>query len=165
MLTFTESKMTFSFPEDDVYRIEKSDLLSKVHLKATECVVWRNGRLVFVEAKCSSPRPQRREEFDQFISDITEKFVHSITFYNAVMLRHAEELLPKNIKKVDLRKADYSFVLVIHGHQLSWLPPLMDALKSKMCDALRLWNVADVNVKVINDELALGRKLIVESQT
>lgn len=32
MVTFEESKMVFSFPEDDVYRIEKSSLLADVEL-------------------------------------------------------------------------------------------------------------------------------------
>lgn len=30
--------MVFSFPDEDVYRIEKSSLLAEVQLKATECV-------------------------------------------------------------------------------------------------------------------------------
>jgi len=164
MVTFEESKMTFSFPKEDVCRIEKSVLLSKVHLKATECIASKQGKLVFIEAKCSTPRPQNQEQFEQFMSDITDKFVHSVLFYNAVMLRHQEEALPEKLRNVDLHKVQYSFVLVIHGHQLEWLPPVMDALKSKMSDALRLWNISDTAVKVINDQMALDGQLIVASK-
>lgn len=156
--------MTFAFPKEDIYRIEKSALLSKVHLKATECVVSKNGKLVFVEAKCSTPRPQSEEQFEQFMNDIADKFVHSILFYNAVMLRHQEELLPANIRNVDLHTAQYSFVLIVHGHKIEWLPPLMDELKSKMSDMLRLWNISDTTVKVINDQMALDGKLIVATK-
>ena len=155
--------MTFMFPKEEVYRIEKSNLLAKVHLKATECAVWRNGKIVFVEAKSSTPRPQKEEQFEQFICDITDKFVHSIIFYNAVMLRHQEEILPAAIRNVDLQTARYSFVLVIHGHKLEWLPPLMDALRSKMSDMLKLWNIPDIEVKVINDQIALDSHLIVKT--
>lgn len=91
--------MTFSFPKEDVYRIEKSVLLSKVHLKATECIVSKQGKLVFIEAKCSTPRPQNQEQFEQFMSD-----------------------------------------------------------------ALRLWNISDTAVKVINDQMALDGQLIVASK-
>lgn len=164
MLTFEESHMTFSFPDADAYRIEKSELLAKVHFKATECVVLRNGKVVFVEAKSSSPQQQNADKFEEYISDIADKFVDSLTFYNAVRLRQPQEPLPLNIQKVDLKKAHYSFVLVIHGHQIDWLPPLMDALKAKMRDALRLWNISDVDVKVINDQWALQRQLIVASE-
>lgn len=116
-----------------------------------------------MEAKCSTPRPQSIEQFGQFICDITDKFVHSMIFYNAVMLRHQEEMLPEVIKKVDLRTVRYSFVLIIHGHKLEWLPPLMDALRSKMRDMLRLWNIADIDMKVMNDQMALDSQLIVKS--
>jgi len=164
MITFEESQMTFSFPKEEVYRIEKSNLLAKVHLKATECAVWRNGKVVFVEAKSSTPRPQKEEQFEQFICDITDKFVHSITFYNAVMLRHQEEVIPDVLKGVDLCAAQYSFILVIHGHKLEWLPPLMDALRSRMSDMLKLWNISDIEVKVINDQMALDAQLIIASK-
>lgn len=70
--------MKFSFEEDNVYRIEKSSLLGNLQLKATECVVSMNDKLVFIEAKTSAPRPQTKEDFDSYISDITEKFADSI---------------------------------------------------------------------------------------
>ena len=95
--------------------------------------------------------------------DITDKFVHSILFYNAVLLRHQEEPLPAIMRNVDLQTVQYSFVLVIHGHKLEWLPPLMDALKSKMSDTLKLWNISDTAVKVINDQMALDSHLIVKT--
>ena len=128
MVTFEESKMVFSFPEDDVYRIEKSSLLADVELKATECVVCKDA------------------------------------FYNAVMLRHGDQNLPKNVKDIELMNVGYSFILVIYGHKLEWLPPLMDALKHRMRHTLKLWNISDVKVKVMNDEMALANHIIVETK-
>ncbi len=165
MVTFEESKMVFSFPEEDVYRVEKSPLLAEVELKATECVVSRQGALLFVEAKSSTPRPQTAEKFESFIGEITDKFRHSLMFYNAVMLRHNGEGLPVNLKKVNLADVKYTFVLVVYGHQLEWLPPLMDALRSRMRHTLRLWNIPDVAVKVMNDRMALDNKIIVGSKS
>lgn len=164
MVTFEESKMTFSFPEDDVYRIEKSPLLADVELKATECVVRKGDILLFVEAKSSTPRPQLEDKFDQFINEISTKFIHSLVFYNALMLRHDGKELPINVKNVNLSDVGYSFILVVHGHKLEWLPPLMDALKSSMRHTLKLWNISDVAVKVMNDQIALSNHIIVESK-
>lgn len=162
MITFEESSMKFSFEEDKVYRIEKSKLLGDVHLKATECVVSMNDKLVFIEAKTSAPRPQTKEDFDTYISDITEKFADSIEFLNAVLLRHSEESLPERVVDKDLKQVKYSFVLIIKKHELSWLPPVSDALKSSMRHVLKLWNVNDASLKVMNERMALDAGYCVE---
>lgn len=155
--------MVFSFPDEDVYRIEKSPLLANVCLKATECVVRRQDVILFIEAKSSTPRPQTVDIFDKFIGEITDKFAHSLMFYNVAILRHDGEEMPKNVKNVNLCKAHYSFVLVIYGHKIEWLPPLMDALRSRLRHTLKLWNIPDVAVKVMNERMALDNKIIVRS--
>ena len=160
MVTFEESNMVFSFPDEDVYRIEKSQLLAEVQLKAAECVVRRQDMILFIEAKASSPRPQTEHKFDKFIDEITGKFSHSLTFYNATILRHEGESMPVHVKNVDLSEAHYSFVLVIYGHKIEWLPPLMDALKSRLRHTLKLWNIPDVAVKVMNERMAFDCQII-----
>lgn len=80
------------------------------------------------------------------------------------MLRHGGQNLPKNVKDIELMNVGYSFILVIHGHKLEWLPPLMDALKHRMRHTLKLWNISDVKVKVMNDEMALANHIIVETK-
>lgn len=160
MVTFEESNMVFSFPDEDVYRIEKSPLLAEVQLKATECAVFRQNVILFIEAKSSSPKPQPEGNFDKFIDEITDKFTHSLTFFNAAILRHEGENMPVHVKNVDLSEVHFSFILVIYGHKIEWLPPLMDALKSKLRHTLKLWNIPDVAVKVMNERMALDNKII-----
>ena len=84
-----------------------------------------------------------------------------MTFYNATILRHEGENMPVHVKNVDLSEAHYSFILVIYGHKIEWLPPLMDALKSRLRHTLKLWNIPDVAVKVMNERMALDHKIIV----
>lgn len=67
---------------------------------------------------------------------------------------------PVHLKNVDLSEAHYSFILVIYGHKTEWLPPLMDALKSRLRHTLKLWNISDVAVKVMNEQMALDKKII-----
>ena len=160
MVTFEESNMIFSFPDENVYRIEKSPLLAEVQLKATECVVRKQDIILFIEAKSSTPRPQTEDKFVKFIGEITDKFAHSLTFYHAAILRHGGENMPKNLKEVNLSDVHYSFVLVIYGHKIEWLPPLMDALRSSLRNTLKLWNIPDVAVKVMNERMAWDSKII-----
>ena len=54
-----------------------------------------------------------------------------------------------------LKQVKYSFVLIIKKHDLSWLPPVSDALKSSMRHVLKLWNIPDVYLKVMNEKMAL----------
>jgi hypothetical protein len=56
MTRFEESGMMFSFPEEDIYRIEKSEFLASVQMKACECIVKRDNKILLLEAKRSSPR-------------------------------------------------------------------------------------------------------------
>ena len=155
MVDFEESKMRFSFPEEDLYRIEKSPLLAAVELKACECIVKKDGDIYLVEAKSSSPRQDNSpERFREYIGEITEKFSASILLFNASLLRHREEPMGENLRKEDLKKANYKFFLIISGHKKEWLPPILNALKREMRKTLKIWNIDDVAVKVINAERA-----------
>ena len=81
-------------------------------------------------------------------------------FYNAVRMRQRDEHLPENLSNIDLSKASYEMFLIVHGHKIEWLPPLMDALKKNLKSVLRLWNISDVSVKVINEQIAKSKGLI-----
>lgn len=160
MVTFKESDMNFSFDEKDVYRIEKSQLLSNVQMKAAECVCSVGNRLVFLEAKSSFSHPCSKENFDKNIQDVADKFSDSIHFLNAVFLRHADEQLPQNIKNKNFRDVEYEFVLVIKKHKEEWLCPVSDQLKSYMRHTLKLWNVPDIRVKVMTEEMARKNRYV-----
>ena len=60
MVTFEESGMTFSFDENDIFYIEKSERFNKIEgAKPCECVVQHNGKVCLIEAKISSPQLAR----------------------------------------------------------------------------------------------------------
>lgn len=169
MTRFEESGMMFSFPDEDIYRIEKSEFLASVQMKACECIVKKGNNILLVEAKSSSPHPDKSaEKFHQFIEDIKKKFSDSLLFYNVMVLRQKEQGIGENLQSTDLREAKYQFVLIIKGHKKGWLPPLSDALKKEMRYILRLWNIEDVAVKVMNEEIAmtsntLGNHITIDS--
>lgn len=156
MGTFKESKMRFEFPDDDLYYIEKSPLHNQVKdFKTCECIVKFRNKVTLIEAKSSAPKVKHNDaNFDSFISDIMWKFRDSLTFYNAVLLRHEEEPVGERLKDIKPQKADYQMILIIHGHKEEWLPPVMDALKSKVCHLLKVWKITDTSVKVLNETIA-----------
>lgn len=118
MATFKESKMTFDFADDSFYHIEKSPLHSQVEGYATcECIVMLQDKVILLEAKSSTPNPRNEKDFDNFVCDIVAKFRDTMWFYHAVMLRHDEENMGAEIKSVNLKDANYQFLLIVHGHK------------------------------------------------
>ena len=161
MVEFEESNMTFAYPEEDLYRIEKSQLLAALQFKACECLVKKGSDILLLEAKSSSPRQDTSpDKFEEFIGDIGKKFFDSLLLYNAVLLRHKDEDMGVNLLHVDLKKAKYKLYLIVSGHKREWLPPLMDALKRELKLTLKLWQIDDTAVKVINKEIAQKRGLV-----
>lgn len=56
-MEFYESFMKFSFPDEDVFCIEKDPLVTGTDgIKACECVVFINPHVALIEAKSSSPK-------------------------------------------------------------------------------------------------------------
>lgn len=162
MATFNESGMTFDFPDECLYHIEKSPLYMQVDgFSICECVVMFRDKVTLIEAKSSAPNPKNKDDFDEFINSIALKFRDTMTFYNAVILRHEGEYVGDSLKKIDMRKADYQLFLIIHGHKEEWLPPVMDALKSKVRHLLKVWRIEDTSVKVINETIAKDWHVVV----
>ena len=50
---------------------------------------------------------------------------------------------------------------MINGHEISWLPPVMEGLKRKLRAEIKIWNQ---DVVVYNDTLALEKGLISERE-
>ncbi len=161
MIEFEESHMKFGFPEGNLYHIEKSPLMRRIEgFAVCECVARLGDKVCFIEAKSSSPRPKGEVRFDGFVAEITKKFADSLSVYHAALARHDDEPVPEGLRSLDVRTADYQLYLIVYGHHPEWLIPLSDALKSRLRNVLKVWNVRDVAVKVINEKMALQKGLI-----
>ena len=158
-MEFIESFMLFSFPEDDVFLIEKDPLMGpNSGRKSCECVVLLSPKLAFIEAKSSSPK-NTGPRFEEFIGEIKQKFVDSIALYDQIKAGMCGETalnrLPINLRLTNVASDKYVVYLIIHGHREDWLMELSDALKDALRDVIRRWKMKDSNVKVLNDALAL----------
>ena len=86
MIRVVESNMIFEFEEKHIFQIENSNLHSSLGdgIKTVEFVVSvKPDEILFVEAKSSSPQPkaENKERFDEFIDEISDKFIHSFNMY------------------------------------------------------------------------------------
>lgn len=174
-LSLIESGMTFGpYPDGRCFYIEKSGIYAaiKKNVQIAEFLLLRikNGKspaLWVVEAKSSTPRPETKPNFDEFIAEIREKLINGFSLGWASCLgRHplAEAELPAAFKTLDLSRTDVKFVLVIKGCQEAWLPPLQDALKDALRTTVKTWAFAPTSVAVINDNLAQKYGLIFPEQ-
>ncbi len=164
MVTFEESGMTFSFEENDIFYIEKSVRFNRIEdAKPCECIVLHDDKVCLIEAKSSTPHPQNAEQFMTFVGEIAQKFADSYTYYNAThQKRQQPDMLSQNLQSVPLGCQSYEFCLIINGHQREWLPPVLDKLKVMMKKSLKLWGFDDACVKVVNEQGALSKGLIVK---
>lgn len=164
MVTFEESGMTFSFDENAIFYIERSQRFNRiVGAKPCECVVQHNGKVYLIEAKSSSPQPQNADSFLTFAEDIAQKFTDSYTYYCAAhQKRQQPDFVPQSLQSMPLARQDYEFYLIINGHKKEWLPSVLDQLKMTMKKALKLWGFDDACVKVLNEQGALSKGLIVK---
>lgn len=166
-MEFIESFMKFSFADDDVFRIEKDELVCGCSgLKACECVVLISSRIAFIEAKSSTPNPNSGERFNEFIDDIKQKFTDSLNLFEGIKTGHLGEealmRLPLNLRNAEIHTNDYLIYLIVHGHRLDWLPGLQDALREALRNVIKEWNLRDSNVKALNEEIAKELHLITD---
>ena len=169
--SITESGMIFGpYPEEKCFHIEESKTYHQLrsHIKIAEFLLIRNLKdsspiVWVVEAKSSSPQPNKNIIFDEFIEEIRDKMVSTFNLSIAILLqRHKIEYaaLPDPYRELDLSKTGFRFILVIKGHLDTWLPPIQDALQKSLRTIIKTWNLPPTSVAVINDTKAMEMKLV-----
>jgi len=170
-----ESGMTFGpFAEGHCFYIEQSDLYQRIkhHVQMAEFLVLKNGRkgkpvLWVVEAKSSSPRPETKPNFDEFVAEIRDKLINAFSLTLAACLgRHdtADGLVPAQFLEIDWSIQGVKLVLVLNGHQKTWLPPLQEAVQDALRAFIKTWAFGPNSVAVINDESAKKFGLILDTR-
>lgn len=97
MIQINESDMLFGdFEEESVFQIENSKLHKNVGngIKVVEFILLSiENELSFIEAKSSSPKPVKDNiiRFNEFINEISDKFIHSFNLYYSAILQRCKE--------------------------------------------------------------------------
>jgi len=163
-----ESGMIFgSYSEGHCFHIEKSETYQYIQkgVKIAELLLLHRSnvpKVLIIEAKSSSPRPETQPNFDEFIKEIRDKLTNALTLYVTTCLkRHSTwQELPTPFQEIDLERIDFCLILVIKGHKKDWLPPLQDELKKVLDSTVKTWKLSPTSVAVINHEVAQEQKLI-----
>lgn len=163
-ITIQESGMNFGpFAEDSVLKLEKSELYKSLgnNIRSVEFIVYSGeNRIIFIEAKSSSPKPQNNIDFDRYITEIYKKFVHSVDLFFATLVnRKADKCaeMPGCFREADYSRADIKLILIINGHKTEWLHPIRDALQQRLRRQIKTWSL---KIAVMNYKLACDNQLI-----
>lgn len=162
---FVESEMTFGpYADGHCFRVEQSATYLAVQegVQMAEFLLLRTQdegppSIWIVEAKMSSPRTETQPNFNDFIGEIRDKLANALAVgVTSILQRHpaAATELPDSFKNLDLASVGFRLVLVINGHQKSWLPPLQDALRRALHATAQTWALGPNAVVVINHEAA-----------
>ena len=160
-----ESGVCFGpFPPDCLFYMEKSLAFRNLGpgYSTVEFLFADAGKnFFFVEAKSSSPRPQKDSvDFDDFINKVAVKFQDSYQLFLAgALVRRNLEDAGLEIQQFQAASAKIKFLLVIPGHRKAWLAPLQDALKQRLYKTIHMWNI---DVAVLNEELARDYDLLAD---
>lgn len=172
-LSIAESGMIFGPYEDqDVFVIEKSAMLKRcIGIRTVEFVYRKRDHVLwFVEAKSSVPikKPDNLENYESFLSEISEKMVDSFNLYMAGVLERKEGHIEisKCLKSLDYSKVIFRFFLIVNFKEtsevgrikdVSWAEGLKLDLERKMADFCTVWKA---EIFVMDSEDARRAKIV-----
>jgi hypothetical protein len=163
-----ESNMSFGpFTCENLFYIEQSNTYKAImdNVQIAEFVHLQDGnRIRIIEAKSSAPHPGNKVDYDSYIDEIRDKLINAFSLTMASILRRHPNTyneIPGPIQNLDMSKADFCLILVIHGHEESWLPQLQESFNSIFYTFIKTWALSPASVFVINDSIARKKNLIV----
>ena len=163
-ITFSESGMTFCYPDTDLFRIEESPTYESLgrKVKICEAIVAKSGKVILIEAKSSFSKPGNKEDFRKNIEDIYEKFLYSLLLYTGILIDRPytkKTTISHKLSISAIKGSEIHCRLIIKGFKPEWLSPVNEAIQLR-CHLLRRVFSID-SVLVIDDSRARKKGLIV----
>ena len=154
-----------NFIAENTFHIEDSISYANIHDKGVRSVefvrIKNDAMLLFIEAKSSFPNPNNPSEensvkFQNEISEVCEKFKHSLNLFSSIRIGVTKETLPDDF--IVPETVTLVFVLVVRNHELKWCKPIKGEIETMLPHYLKMiWNPT---VLVINQEEAAEQGLI-----
>jgi len=150
------------FIAENTFRIEESTTYTNIGegIKSVEFIRAKGDKLLFVEAKTTFPNPDNPSaenyiRFQEEITDICDKFIHSLNLYASVKIGVNEEAFANDFVPPEM--ISLVLILVVKNHEPSWCrkiqPKLISALPSYL---KKIWKP---EVLVMNHETAIKQNL------
>ena len=172
-IIINESDMNFGpYDKDDLFQIEKSNVytkdLAKNRVSVTEFILLCDKKLLFVEAKKTTPNfencsesQEKLKKYQDYVYSIRDKFVHSVSTYMSMRLGRSDvsELSEKMIQE-DIKSLRIVLVLVVKNSYPSSLIHYKEKLDSILKPEKSIWKINDVIV--ISEAMAKKKGLVTE---
>lgn len=158
------------FDEENLFHIEDSKIYKDLGsgIKTVEFILkWKKNEILFLEAKTTCPNSANKNEsmkkiqkFEEYYSEITEKFMDSLQVYLAAVMGRYPDLaeIGAELRSVDsMKEIRLKFILVVkNAKDITWLAGPLAELKARLLQVRKIWGV---EVAVLNEELAKENKL------
>lgn len=158
------------FDEEALFHIENSKIYKDLGsgIKTVEFILkWRKNGILFLEAKTTCPNSANKNEsmektqkFEEYYSEITEKFIDSLQVYLAAVMGRYQDLaeIGAELRSADsMKEIRLKFILVVkNAKDITWLAGPLAELKARLLQVRKIWGV---EVAVLNEELAKENKL------
>ncbi len=158
MITFEESGMIFSLPQDKGCHIEASPLYGRLlsrGVKSVECLFLKKRDIVcVVEAKSSSPCVENKKDLDKYLQDIRTKYVDTLLMIYAAVsnIQKMTDMAAGNRLEAVLKgKVQYHLVIIVNGYSAEGCRQLDLVIKKVMADII---HILGAQVFVINEDRA-----------
>lgn len=168
-LSITESGVTFTLRSDHTCVLDKIDKRRLQHLKTCEFVTLRawtgTQALLYVEAKSSSPHPERsRKDFERLKKDLTTKFTQSLLLHASTAAGRHEDRVREAFPDVLLDPAVFGkpilLIVVFPEHPAESLPDIAYRLRTFLERLTTATAIAPADVVLLNRDLARKAGLI-----
>lgn len=140
--------------EDDTFYKKMS---SKFKTKDVDFIIKRENKLLFVEAKTSSPR-----ELEDYIAEVVVKFIDSLFIFTGIILNKKNtqsSIITAEMNKISHLKGSMQLVLIIKNAEKSHLRPIRDLLQSKLQKIIKMYSL-ESSIIVMNEAQSRGKNFI-----
>ncbi len=152
-MKFITDDCTYIMEDDSFYK----KMSSKYGTKDVDFIIKRDNKLLFIEAKKSSPK-----ELEKYIDEIVTKFTDSLIIFIGILFDRKNTksiIITEQMNQTGHLKKDIQFILIIKNAEKYHLIPIRTALNNKLRKLIQMFSIEN-NVFVMNESQAISKKIL-----
>jgi len=156
-MKFITDDYSYIMEDDSFYK----QMSSKYGSKDVDFIIKRDNKLLFIEAKKSSPK-----KLEEYINEIVTKFTDSLIIFIRILFDRKNTksiIITEQMNQTGHLKNDIQFILIIKDAEKSHLIPIRIALHNKLRKLIQMFSIEN-NVIVINENQAVSKNFLENSK-
>lgn len=156
-MKFITDDYSYIMEDDSFYK----QMSSKYGSKGVDFIIKRDNKLLFIEAKKSSPK-----KLEEYINEIVTKFTDSLIIFIGILFDRKNTksiIITEQMNQTGHLKNDIQFILIIKDAEKSHLIPIRIALHNKLRKLIQMFSIEN-NVIVINENQAVSKNFLENSK-